>query len=125
MRERTGKRSSRRVGAAYEEAAAGYLISKGYCIRARNMTTPCGEIDIVAEKDGILVFCECKFRSTGDWGDPLEAVDIRKQRRISRAAMYYYAGAGYEEGHPCRFDVIAIYGDGRIAHLENAFDYQG
>lgn len=118
------KRNNRSTGAAYEEKAAQYLIKKGYCIRGRNVRTPLGELDIVAEKDSVLVFCECKFRNHGACGDALEAVDWKKQRRISHAAMYYYAGHGYGEEVSCRFDVIALYGDGSLTHIENAFDYQ-
>ena len=71
----------------------------------------------IMTNDQMTTFC-------GDmaYGDPLEAVDFRKQKRISRAASYHYARFGAPYGMGCRFDVIAIYGSGKITHIENAFD---
>lgn len=114
---------TRGIGARYEEAAAEYLTAKGYAIVQRNVTTPYGEIDIVAMDGKVLVFCEVKYRSTEKHGTPLEAVDARKQKRISKAALYFIARR--EEEPACRFDVIAIGGDGEVAHVENAFDFIG
>jgi putative endonuclease len=117
--------NTRRLGAGYEAAAADYLTGRGYTILERNYRTRGGEIDLIAEKGGMLVYVEVKFRSGACFGDPLEAVDYRKQKRISRAAAFHYArhGAGTEKN--VRFDVIGIYGDGQIRHVENAFDYRG
>ncbi len=116
----------RKIGSGYEEIAANYLAEKGYTILDKNHRNKCGEIDIIASsKEGLLVICEVKYRSAKGCGDPLEAVDYRKQRRISRAALYYYMKQGYSLDTPCRFDVIAIYGDGTIKHIENAFEYRG
>lgn len=117
--------NKRKLGTAYEKLAAEYLLSKGYAIIERNYRNPFGEIDILAKKNNTWVFCEVKFRSSGSCGSPLEAVSYRKQKRISKAALYFYARHGYEESIPCRFDVIAIDGGGSIEHMENAFDFQG
>ena len=117
--------NKRRVGAEYEEIAADYMLRHGYKILERNYHNRYGELDIIAEKDNVLIYTEIKFRRGKEYGGPLEAVDIRKQRRISRAAAYHYAGHGALSDKPCRFDVIGIYGDGSIRHIENAFFYQG
>ena len=69
-----------------------------------------------------LVYVVVKYRSNMSYGVPREAVDFRKQKRISRAASYHYARFGAPYGMGCRFDVIAIYGSGKITHIENAFD---
>lgn len=119
------ERNNRKIGQKYEDIAAEYLTKKGYQIVKRNYRNPYGEIDILAQKDGVWIFCEVKFRSTRHCGSPLEAVDVRKQRRISKAAFYFYAYHGYAENTPCRFDVIAIYGDESVVHIENAFEFQG
>lgn len=116
--------NKRQTGTRYEEAAAAYLAEKGYTILARNYRNRCGEIDLIAEKEAVLVFLEIKFRASDSRGDPLEAVDVRKQRRICKAAIYYYAQMGYTQDVPCRFDVIGIYGDGAVRHIEGAFDFQ-
>ena len=117
--------NKRLIGAEGETAAVRYLEEHGYQIIKRNYRNRYGEIDIIAELGNVLVFVEVKYRRAGDYGDPLEAVDIRKQRRISKAALYYYSGYGHGWNRPCRFDVVAIYGDGTIRHVENAFEFQG
>ena len=62
----------------------------------------------------------------GQTGDPLEAVDRAKQRRISRTAQYYCLTHGYGETTPCRFDVAAVLGtDGEVRLVKHAFEFQG
>lgn len=117
--------NKRRIGTEWEIAAAKYLEGRGYRIIKRNYRNRYGEIDIIAEIGNILVFVEVKYRSAKSYGDPLEAVDIRKQRKICKAALYYYSGYGHGFNRPCRFDVIAVYGDGTMRHVENAFEFQG
>ena len=118
------RRDRRALGAVYEEKAADYLQERGYAIRARNYHDRYGELDIVAEKDGVLVIVEVKYRSGTRFGSPLEAVTPQKQRRICRAAMGYFAACGFGAEQACRFDVIGITGDGVIRHIENAFPFQ-
>ena len=77
------------LGRAGEDAAAGMLESRGYIILDRNYMSPEGEIDIVAEKDGSIVFAEVKTRTSRRYGSPGEAVDERKLERIKRCAGYY------------------------------------
>ena len=117
--------NKRKTGTDFEEKAAAYLAGKGYVIKRRNYRAGRGpELDIVAWKDGMLIGVECKYRSGLFFGDPLEAVDLFKQKRICRAMLRYYAEYGYSLDVPCRFDVIAIYGDGSVRHIENAFEFQ-
>jgi putative endonuclease len=117
--------NTRERGTEYENIAAEYLTGKGYEILERNYRNPCGELDIIAEKDGVIVYVEIKYRSSARYGDPLEAVDARKQRQISKVAARHYARYGARERKACRFDVIGIYGDGTIRHIENAFNFIG
>ncbi|MCD8369345.1 MAG: YraN family protein [Clostridiales bacterium] len=124
MGEKTILSSRRAVGSRYEDTAACYLKEKGYEILARNYRNRYGEIDIIAKDEtGVLVVVEAKYRSDDEYGDPLCAVDLRKQRRISRTTLWYYMEKKLPEETPCRFDVIAIHRDGRIQHIENAFDF--
>lgn len=95
---------------------------QGYRILAQNYVTPFGELDLIAEKDGTIAYVEVKYRRGGSYGDPLEAVDERKQRHISKCAACHYAKYGAARDLPCRFDVIGLYGDGSIRHIENAFE---
>lgn len=110
------------VGSAYEDMAVQYLMEHGYVILERNYHNQFGEVDIIAKNDNVLVGIEVKYRQDLCYGDPLEAVDDRKQKRISRTFFVYYASHGYDE-ISCRFDVIAINGKGEINHIKNAFDF--
>ncbi len=118
--EKAGNR--RQVGAEYEQMAAEYLEKKGYEILDRNWKNPFGELDLVARTGGVVVYCEIKYRGSGRYGTPLEAVDRHKQERIGRAAAGHFAGYPNSGNLACRFDVIGIDGDGKITHIENAFD---
>ena len=117
--------NTRKTGQKYEELAVKYLEHRGYLILERNYRCPYGEIDIIARTGEYLVFVEVKYRKSTAWGSPEEAVDGRKQRRISRAALCFYGTNGYERNVPCRFDVIGVDGKEKISHIENAFDYRG
>jgi putative endonuclease len=92
------------------------------------LRTSLGELDLVAEDGGVLVFVEVKARATEAFGGALLAVGRRKQEKLVRLASQYTAQRRLSDRR-CRFDVIAVQGDpdrgGRIVHLENAFDASG
>lgn len=116
--------NKRTIGTFYEEQAAAYLCEQGYRVIESNYRNRYGEIDLILrDSRGLLVMTEVKYRSSSCCGDPLEAVDSRKQKRICRTALGYYKEHGYSWDTPCRFDVIGIYGNGQIRHIENAFFY--
>jgi putative endonuclease len=107
------------VGAAYEKLAAAYLVRKGYSIICNNYRCKLGEIDIIAEIEGCIVFVEVKYKASSAYGYPREAVHYKKQQRIILAAKCYLKQyKKYEVS--CRFDVIEILGD-ILTHLEAAF----
>lgn len=118
------RQNNRETGTHYEKMAGIYLENKGYHILEYNYRCKCGEIDIIAEDDGCLVFCEVKYRESDRNGYPSEAVDYTKQRVISKCALYYITVHHMEEV-PCRFDVISFQSipKAEILHYENAFDY--
>ena len=109
----------RETGTQYEERAAEYLIAQNYQILVRNYRIRPGEIDIIARDGTVLVFIEVKYRKNDESGNPLEAVDIRKQRKIIKVARYYLYQKKYGDV-PCRFDVIGICGS-HIEHIKDAF----
>lgn len=116
--------NKRQLGTAQEEAAALLLRRKGYTILAHSYRTRGGEIDLIArDPEGVLVFVEVKYRRDRRVFDPLEAVDRKKQRRISRAALWYFREQGLPEQTACRFDVIGISGEGAVHHIRNAFPF--
>jgi len=108
-----------------EELAAQFLLKQGYQVVARNYRAPCGEIDIIAQDAGTLVFIEVKTRSSLGYGLPAEAVTLRKQRQIAKAAWVFLDQAG-AINRPARFDVVSVVlasgGPPRIELIKNAFD---
>ena len=80
----TGMR--RALGIAGESAACAHLERNGYRILARNARADRVELDIVAERAGVLVFVEVKTRRSAECGSAAEAVDPRKQARLARGA---------------------------------------
>ena len=83
-------------------------------------------MDIVARRNGTIVFVEVKTRHSSRFGTGLEAVDGRKQRQLARIAQDYLA-ARHLESAAARFDVVAVTLDHNdqpvtIDHIENAFE---
>ena len=115
--------NNRKKGGTYEAVAAEYLISCGYNILEQNYRKRSGEIDIIAQKDDVIIFCEVKYRSSNKQGDPLEAVGYRKQLQISKMAAHYMISHGLSSEASIRFDVIGIWGNGKLSHIKNAFEY--
>jgi len=115
--------SRRQLGAIGEEAAVRALRRRGYRIRDRNVRCPMGELDLVAEDRGTLVFLEVKTRSTSDYGGPFEAISLFKQQRLQRLAVYYLSTRRLMD-RPCRFDAVSVCVDsaGRIQAVELLVD---
>lgn len=116
---------TKRLGDLGEQAAADYLLSRGYKISARKFRVPVGEIDLIAEKASVVVFVEVKTRRTVRCGTPAQSVDYRKQQKIIRTACWYIRQRHLDE-RLCRFDVIEVYctpgGSFSVRHIENAFE---
>lgn len=115
--------SSRSVGTYYEGQARLLLEREGYQILEQNYRFRKGEIDVIARDGGYLCFIEVKSRRGEQTGTPEEAVDRRKQKRISQTALYYLMDKGLSLSTPCRFDVIARGPEGwRI--IKDAFTFR-
>ena len=112
------------AGKTGENLAAEELRRQGYVILARRYRTRFGEIDIVAQDDGTLVFVEVKARRTDRYGSAAESGTDWKQRRIAAMALDYLGWVGRLED-PCRFDVVAIdglgTGDAKVKVIKEAF----
>ena len=113
--------NKRQIGTEKEKLAGAYLEKNGYEIIEYNFRCRQGEIDIIAKDGEYIVFCEVKYRSSSKSGTPLEAVDYKKQRVISRCAFFYITRKHWEY-LPCRFDAISVT-DSEIQVVKNAFDY--
>ncbi len=116
------KKNTGKIG---EDIAVRFLSQKGYRILERNWRMKSGgEIDIVADDHGTMVFVEVKARSSTEYGTGEEAITSHKKEKIINAAKSCLKYKG--EDHPCRFDVISILFDKNrkmkeINHIENAF----
>jgi putative endonuclease len=110
---------NKRYGYGGESMARAYLEKNGYKILETNFTALCGEIDIICQKSGELIFVEVKRRLSDKYGAPAEAVTRFKQRKISQtAALYIKKRLKFDAA--VRFDVIEI-ADQNINHIEYAF----
>lgn len=112
-------------GQISEARAEQFLREKGYRILERNLRTTLGELDLVAEDAGVLVFVEVKARATEAFGGALLAVDHRKQAKLVKLASQYLAQRHLTD-RPCRFDVVLVQGQPstglHVDHVQNAFE---
>lgn len=108
-----------RTGVEGEDIANRYLKMNNYTILDRNFSCRQGEIDIIA-KDNIMneyVFIEVKTRKNDKYGEPVEAVDKKKQKHIVYATEYYVYKNELENAF-IRFDVISIYKN-KLTHYKD------
>lgn len=109
-----------------EKVSRYYLRKQGYTILRKNYHSMYGEIDIIAEKEGIVAFVEVKTRSEQDVVKPREAVTKNKQRKIIQTALQFIQEV--EDKQP-RFDVVEVWitKDEKftIRHIQNAFTTEG
>lgn len=124
-RRRAERRSGLLLGRRGELAALILLAVKGYRLRHRNWRTPEGELDLVVERGGEVVFVEVKSRAGTGYGGAAAAVDADKRRRLARTASVYLSRFRLWD-RPCRFDVVTVERAGgllrwRLRHLPDAF----
>ena len=107
------------LGDKGEKLAEAYLKKQGYKILKRNYRTPLGEADLVVQKGEEIVFVEVKTRTSDDYGTPAASVTKTKQAHYKKIAAYYISGR--KEEVAVRFDVVEVWADGKIEHMESAF----
>ena len=115
--------STKVLGSKGEQLGAEFLRKRGYEIIARNFRYERGEIDIIAQKDKLISFCEVKTRKSDSYGRGEDAVDSRKQNQIRKVAEGYIAGKELE-GYEFRFDVVVVEirrNSTKIRIIEDAF----
>lgn len=95
------------VGSAGEDAVAAWYAEAGYRVLSRNWRVREGELDLVAERDGAVVFCEVKTRRGDAFGTPTEAVTFRKQQRLRTLAVRWLATHDVR-AETLRFDVASV-----------------
>ncbi len=115
--------ASQMLGEEGERIAEAWLVREGWRILDRRFRSGHRDLDLVAERSGVVAFVEVKARRGKTFGHPVEAVNWRKQRELTRSASVWIARFGGAK-QSFRFDVIGVLIDEsgtRIRHVENAF----
>lgn len=117
------KITSRSLGQVAEDLAMYYFVTQGFVITARSYRYQRAEVDIITQKDQLLVFVEVKARSSDQFGFPETFVSTKQQALLHTAAEHYILLHDWR--HAIRFDIIAIrqIGSGQLqlTHFEDAF----
>lgn len=114
--------SNRETGLSGEDEAARYLESRHFHILKRNWRFHHLEVDIIAEDDEFLLFCEVKTRNDMRYGNPENFVDRSKQKRLIAAADCFMRHYGIRK--EARFDILSVtpVPEGwQVRHLPAAF----
>ena len=117
------------LGDRGERAAVSYLKKQRFRILAKQYRNSYGEVDIIAQDGKTTVFVEVKTRTSTNEGQPFDAVDLRKQEKLTRIALAWLKQHGRLE-QSSRFDVVSILwpdetGEPQIQHFRNAFEATG
>lgn len=116
------------LGQIGEDEAVQHLKKNGYNILKRNYKSRLGEIDIIAEEDGVLCFIEVKTRSSRDFGTPQDSITKTKRHKLSKLALGYLKQKRIMDSK-MRFDVVSILITNtkkkEIELIKNAFDMEG
>lgn len=115
----TDKQQLGRLG---EDLALKYLENQQFLILEKNWRYGHLEVDIIAQNDRFIIFCEVKTRSSDKILAPEQAVSTQKQRNLIKAANHYV----YTKKIPAevRFDIISILMKGdnhQLNHIPGAF----
>lgn len=110
----------KKIGNYGEDMAAAVLQNAGYAIVCRNYRRRYGEIDIIAEKKGVLYFVEVKAKNSSSFSRPAESVGAAKRRQVANLAQSYLASHGGERD--CSFIIAEVYLDEqRVELIEDSF----
>jgi len=116
---------SQAFGQSAESMAEQMLQKKGYRILAKNHRIAGGELDLIADDQGTLVFIEVKARRGNQFGGAPYAITTRKQQQIIKLALCYLSRHDLTNTD-CRFDVILAVGTNeqtlQLTHIEQAFE---
>lgn len=109
-------------GAVAEKLAAAYLQQNGLVLLESNFRCRFGEIDLILQDAGVIVFAEVRLRTHGSFGGAAASITLPKQARIVKAAQVYLQKLNRQP--PCRFDVVLMNGLDvqQIAWIKNAFE---
>ena len=110
--------AAHRTGQQAEDVAREALVQEGWVILAQRERTPAGEIDLIAEKAGLLAFIEVKARAS--LREAAYALGPKQQARLL-AAGEFWLGAHPGRGETgVRFDVLLVTADGTVKRITDA-----
>jgi putative endonuclease len=112
------------LGKEGERIAELFLKKKGYKLVERNYRCAAGELDLVMLDRRVIVFVEVKTRTGSGYGTPLEAVAVRKQKKMIYVAEFFLSAKKLSQ-REARFDVVGVSWPGAqplVEHIENAFE---
>ncbi len=95
------------------------LMLKGYRVLATRYKRSVGEVDLIAKKGNVLVFCEVKARKTDQ--EAAESITLKQRQRITRAAEYFVSEHKSYHDHAMRFDAILVSGLFSVRHVKAAW----
>jgi len=98
------------AGAAAERRVRRHYRLRGYQVLASNVRAGGNELDVVVRRGRRLVFSEVKMRRGAGFGDPLEAIDGEKRRRVTRAAEGFLARHPELAGLEVSLEAVAVRG---------------
>jgi putative endonuclease len=113
-----------KFGEKGEALAARRLKKSGYKIIETNYRNQLGEIDIIAKENDTIVFVEVKSRRSIRFGNPKQAITVRKQKKISMVALCYLKAIGQSSAR-ARFDVVTVISNQdkpQVEIIKNAFE---
>lgn len=106
--ERRGRAS--RLGRDAERRVRRHFRLRGYRVLAANEWAGGNELDLVVRRGRRVVVCEVKTKAGSAYGDPREAVDAEKARRVRRAAEAWLARRPDVAGLEVSLEVVAVRG---------------
>ena len=115
------------LGEEGERIAEAWLVQRGWRILDRRFRSGHRDLDLVAERSGVVAFVEVKARRGKSFGHPVEAVNWRKQRELTRSAAVWIARFGSDK-QMFRFDVVGVLMDEsgtRIRHWRTLSAQEG
>lgn len=115
--------TKRALGNIKERLAEQFLRRQGAQVIVRNTHSPNGEIDLIVEHEGYLIFIETRYRKDLSFGGAAASVSAKKQNNIIATAQYFLQNHPQWQRSPCRFDVIAIEGE-HINWTKDAFQLE-
>ena len=104
--------AANRRGAWAEDMALAFVVKRGLLEVARNFRCRYDEIDLILNDGDTLVFLEVRYRAAGVLVSATESISAAKQRRLLASAGYYLQRRGDSDLCQCRFDVLAVSGNG-------------